>query len=208
MSLLHHSPFVCVSSATFYFHKICHLYNNSQQVRVAPSSHSAVSTEGLLLILMMWYDFNLSKLPCRYFSVFSFFVITDKSSPCPHNNPIFSSACLTIPPLHYFILFFLVQFVMLSCHRHHYDCVSPWNNFFLLFYLNCSITTLLWVLSLQIWVNTNATRSVSACTMLWGRVQAAHHRKCLLERRVCIFSDCAACVLACLPSVFISKPVI
>lgn len=76
---------------------------------------------------------------------------------------------------------------------------SLWSNSFLLFYLNCSITMLLWVLSLQIWVNTNATRSVSVSITLWGRVPAVHHRKCLLERRVCFFSHCAACVLVYLP---------
>lgn len=54
---------------------------------------------------------------------------------------------------------------------------------------------LLSVLSLQIWVNTNATRSVSVCTTLWGRVPAVHHRKCLLEKRVCFVPHCAACVL-------------
>lgn len=129
-----------------------------------------------------------------FYYYFSFFLITDKSSRCPSNNPIFLSDCHIIPPLCLF-----VQFVMLSCHRHHYDCVSLWNNLFLLFYLNYSIIMPLRVLSLQIWVNTNATRSASVCIMQSGRVLAVHHRKFLLERLVCFFFHCAACVLVYLP---------
>lgn len=43
-----------------------------------------------------------------WFSVFfCFILITDKSSPCPHNNPVFSSVRLIIPALRLF--FFGVQ---------------------------------------------------------------------------------------------------
>lgn len=151
------------------------------------------------LCWFLWcvYDFNLSKPPCHYFNAFSFFLITDRSSLCPHNNPIFSSVCHIIPPLCLF-----VHFVM-SCHKRHYDSVSLWSNLFLLFYLNCSIIMLL--CSLQIWVNTSATRSVSVCTTQWGRALAVHHRRFLLERPVCFFFHCAACALVNLAFIFISE---
>ena len=55
-------------------------------------------------------DFNLSKLPHQFFFFFFWFsvcfcfiLITDKSSPCPHNNPVFSSVRLIIPALRLFL---------------------------------------------------------------------------------------------------------
>ena len=186
-------------SVVLYFHTLHHLYDNlvraSARCTILPLS--CFRWEAADEFLWCVDDFNLSKLPRHFFLFFFWFsvcfcfiLITDKSSPCPHNNPVFSSVRLIIPAL---CLFFWCS--NLWCCLATGATVTVWslqsNFFFFSFFFPPSsfLSQLLQRcrLSSQIWVNTNATRSVWVCTTLSGRVPAARHRKCLSERRVCVF---------------------
>ena len=102
-------------SVVLYFHTLHHLYDNlvraSARCTILPLS--CFRWEAADEFLWCVDDFNLSKLPRHFFLFFFWFsvcfcfiLITDKSSPCPHNNPVFSSVRLIIPAL---CLFFGVQ---------------------------------------------------------------------------------------------------
>lgn len=101
-------------SVVLYFHTLHHLYDNLVRACAAPSSHSAASAERPPMSFYdVWTTLISPSCPVVFFlffwfSVFfCFILITDKSSPCPHNNPVFSSVRLIIPALRLF--FFGVQ---------------------------------------------------------------------------------------------------
>lgn len=167
-----------------------------------------ICVDNLTVLLSSNYMFFLFicdfRLPCLYFSVFSFFLIVEKNLPTlsPQQPHLFISLDYNSSPS-CFYLFSLWCCLTMGIPTTVCVCVSG-VTYFLLFHLNTFITVRVCVLSLQIWVNTSAMRSVWACITLWERDLAVHPRKCLSERQVCFFSNWTARLLVCSVFVFVS----
>lgn len=187
-------------SVVLYFHTLHHLYDNLVRARAAPSSHSAASAERPPMSFYdVWTTLISPSCPVVFyfffwvFSVFLFHFNHRQIFPVSPQQPrLFISSPHNSSPSSFFFwcsnlwccLATGAAVTVWSLRSHFF--FFPFFFFPLLFFIS---TVLLHRcrLSSQIWANTNATRSVWVCTTLWGRVPAARHRKCLSERRVCVF---------------------
>ena len=179
-------------SVVLYFHTLHHLYDNLLRESAAQSSHSAASAERPPMSFYdVWTTLISPSCPISFFffflvsSVFLFHFNHRQIFPVSPQQPrLFISSPHNSSPSSFFVFNLwccLATGVTVTVWSLQSNFSPPPPLFILTVLLQrCHLSS-------QIWVNTNATRSVSVCTTLWGRVPAARHRKCSSERRVCVF---------------------